>query len=103
MQDKLTHLRSELHRAFSTTQLSVDIQNDEVTATLGTQGIVNILKQLSAAPEFKFEQLIDLSCVDYLAFGKDEWNSKPNAYSNKVYCKECYDNKYFPFSKSEET
>lgn len=76
MQEKLNHLCSKLQRIFSNLLLSVEIQNDEVTINVGAKDILVVLTQLSISPEFKFEQLADLSGVDYLEFRKDEWNTE---------------------------
>lgn len=76
MQDQLKHLCSELQRVFETLLQSVDILNNEVTIVVSAQNCLHVLPQLHNLPEFKFEQLIDLCGVDYLEFGKDEWNTE---------------------------
>lgn len=76
MQEKLNHLCSELQRVFKMSLHSVEINNDEVTVIVNACDAVIVLTQLHVTPEFKFEQLIDLSGVDYLAFSKDEWNTE---------------------------
>ncbi len=76
MQEKLNHLCSELQRVFEMSLHSVEINNDEVTVIVNACDAAIVLTQLHVTPEFKFEQLIDLSGVDYLAFSKDEWNTE---------------------------
>ena len=45
----------------------------ELTIEVLNEDLIEICRVLQAQTEFKFEQLIDLTAVDYLVFGKDEW------------------------------
>lgn len=76
MQDRLNHLSSDLQRVFAAQLQSVKIEYDEITVTIDTQTILQVMSQLCVAPEFKFEQLVDLAGIDYLEFGVDEWNTE---------------------------
>lgn len=76
MEEKLNHLYSDLQQAFAASLQSVDISNDEVTVLVSSQNILQVMSQLCVASEFKFEQLVDLSGIDYLEFGVDEWNTE---------------------------
>lgn len=76
MQERLKKLSAELQNSFVSDLQSVTIEYDEVTAVVNAQNIIQVLLQLSVAPEFKFEQLIDLAAIDYLEFGVDEWNTE---------------------------
>lgn len=76
MQDQLNQLSSELQRVFTSSLLSVDIKFDEVNILVHPDELLNVLAKLIHAPEFKFDQLIDLAGIDYLEFGTDEWNTE---------------------------
>ena len=76
MQDQLNHLCSELQRVFETLFQSVQMLNNEVTIVVSAKNCLQVMSRLHKLPEFKFEQLIDLCGVDYLEFGKDEWNTE---------------------------
>ncbi len=76
MEEQLTTLSSKLHDVFASDLQSVKIQHDEVTIIVNSEHLIHVLSQLCISPEFKFEQLMDLSAVDYLEFGVDEWNTE---------------------------
>lgn len=76
MQYQLNKLNSELQRVFASSQLSVEIKFNELTVIVQQNELLGVLTQLNSAEEFKFDQLVDLAGVDYLEFGKDEWNTK---------------------------
>ena len=76
MEERFNKLRSELQNAFASKLQSVEVQYDELTVVINTQHAHQVLSQLCVAPEFKFEQLMDLSAIDYLEFGVDEWNTE---------------------------
>ena len=38
--------------------------------------VVDILRHLRDAPEYRFEQLIDLAGLDYAEYGQDEWQTE---------------------------
>ena len=76
MEEQLDKLCSQLQNSFASLLQSVDIQHGEITILVNTQDIIQVMLQLCVAPEFKFEQLVDLSGIDYLEFGVDEWNTE---------------------------
>lgn len=45
----------------------------EIAIDVAPADLVAACKELRDAPDLAFEQLIDLSGIDYLDFGKDEW------------------------------
>jgi len=47
----------------------------ELTYELEAPAICEVARALRDEPAWRFEQLIDLSGVDYLDFGRDEWNT----------------------------
>ena len=69
-------LSIKLQQAFTELLHSIDINDNEITIIVSAQDILHVMSQLCVAPEFKFEQLIDLAGVDYLEFGVDEWDTE---------------------------
>jgi len=47
----------------------------ELTYEVAPGALVEVARQLRDDPELKFEQLMDLSGVDYLQYGRTEWSS----------------------------
>lgn len=76
MQNRFNTLCSELQRAFAPLLQSFNVYGDEITIIVSVQNLLQVMSQLCKTPEFKFEQLVDLSGIDYLEFGVDEWNTE---------------------------
>jgi NADH-quinone oxidoreductase subunit C len=76
MQDLINKLSSELQNIFADSLLSIENKFNEITIVVHPNELLSILKQLHTAKEFKFDQLVDLAGIDYLEFGKDEWNTE---------------------------
>ena len=49
---------------------------DELTFDVAAEALVEVCTALRDAPSFSFEQLIDLCGVDYLQYGRSEWNTE---------------------------
>ena len=49
---------------------------DEIAIEVGPADLVGVCRDLCDLPEFAFEQLIDLSGIDYLEFGRSEWTTE---------------------------
>jgi NADH-quinone oxidoreductase subunit C len=47
----------------------------DVAYEVAAADLVSVCRELRDAPELAFEQLIDLAGVDYLDYGRDEWNT----------------------------
>jgi len=47
----------------------------EIVYEVEAAKLVEVCKVLRDAPELKFEQLIDLAGIDYLVYGRDEWQT----------------------------
>ncbi len=47
----------------------------DVAAEVSADQLLNVCRELRDDPDLRFEQLIDLSGVDYLEFGKEEWST----------------------------
>lgn len=58
------------------THSEISVAFDEVTMQCNSHNIHNILKQLRDEPNFAFDQLIDLCAVDYLDYGKYDWETE---------------------------
>ena len=75
MQDRIRQLGSELQRAFASKLQALDIDRNEITLTVGAPRLIEVMRQLHDPSEFGFEQLVDLSGIDFLEFGQGEWNT----------------------------
>ncbi|MGB9578091.1 MAG: NADH-quinone oxidoreductase subunit C [Halothiobacillaceae bacterium] len=73
MAKSLEQLRGELESRFAGRILSLTSAWDELTLELRTEDLLTVCEVLHTAPEFSFEQLIDLCGVDYSDYGKSEW------------------------------
>jgi NADH-quinone oxidoreductase subunit C len=54
----------------------VESRCGELTYEMEAPSIVEVARVLRDEPAWRFEQLIDLSGVDYLDYGRDEWNTR---------------------------
>lgn len=68
-------LGSRIRERFSGIIKICDQQCDEVTIELAEQDLQETCLALRDEPAFEFKQLIDITCVDYLAYGKSEWET----------------------------
>jgi NADH-quinone oxidoreductase subunit C len=48
---------------------------EEVAYEVGAADLLTVCRTLRDAPELKFEMLMDLAGVDYLHYGRDEWQT----------------------------
>jgi NADH-quinone oxidoreductase subunit C len=48
----------------------------EIAIEVAPPDLVAICKELRDAPDLAFEQLIDLSGIDYLDYGRSEWTTE---------------------------
>jgi NADH-quinone oxidoreductase subunit C len=55
--------------------LRVPSRCGELTFEVPPARLHDVCRTLRDAPELRFEQLIDLAGVDYLTYGRDEWNT----------------------------
>lgn len=76
MKNSLKQLSSDLQRVFPTSLQSIENKFDEITIEVESNELQTVLLQLNSSDELKFDQLIDLAGIDYLAFGSDEWNTE---------------------------
>lgn len=54
--------------------LSVSLERDEVTVTVGAAHYLDVMQTLRNAPEARFEQLVDLCGMDYSTYGDGRWD-----------------------------
>ena len=73
----LTSLLEERFAAF--TPRVVKGAAGQVTLTVGPDAWFEVAQVLRDEPDFAFEQLMDLCGVDYLAYGKGEWETSEGA------------------------
>ncbi|KAB7628479.1 NADH-quinone oxidoreductase subunit C [Alkalilimnicola sp. S0819] len=69
-------LEEALHKAFGDKLLALQAQNGELTVEVRPEDLCEVLLELRDGQAFRFEQLIDLSGVDYAAYGQDEWSTE---------------------------
>jgi NADH-quinone oxidoreductase subunit C len=48
---------------------------DDVAFEVSRDELLNVCRELRDDPQFGFEQVVDLAGVDYLDYGRDEWNT----------------------------
>ena len=63
----------ELKSDFGDRFISSRFAHDEFTVDVKKDDLITVLKRLKDV--YKFEQLIDVSGVDYLCYGEDEWKT----------------------------
>lgn len=73
---EVTTLAARLREHFSTTLLECHEAHDEVTIVLAAIDITATCCTLRDEAIFDFKQLIDVTVVDYLTYGKAEWETQ---------------------------
>ena len=76
MSDALENLASALSARFGEALGRVPSRCGELTFEVPSARLVATCRALRDEPEWRFEQLIDLTGVDYLDFGRVEWNTE---------------------------
>ncbi|MEE9493545.1 MAG: NADH-quinone oxidoreductase subunit C [Gammaproteobacteria bacterium] len=72
---KPASLQSALHETFGSTLQSCVVAVDEVTIEIAAKDLIDVCERLKSSHIFRFDQLIDLCGVDYIAFGDAEWET----------------------------
>lgn len=75
MAQKLETLAAHAREKLANQGVEVIVAFDEVTVEIPAENWFASCKQLCELPEFGFEVLIDLSGVDYSAYGHTEWDA----------------------------
>ena len=55
--------------------ISVNLDYNEVTAIVSAENLVDVATELRDSENFQFEQLVDISGIDYSQFGQAEWQT----------------------------
>ena len=71
-----TPLLDNLYSHFTGLIQQASLQHDEVTVVIEATALKKISNQLRDHPVFTFEQLIDVTAVDYLHYGQAEWETQ---------------------------
>lgn len=72
----MERLVENLNQRFGSSIESCTIALNEITIEVAKDKIVEICTALRDEPDFRFEQLIDLCGIDYLAYGDTEWSTE---------------------------
>ncbi len=65
-----------LRSHFGDRLISVNLDFGEINAVVSTDNYIEVATELRDIAEFGFQQLVDLSGVDYSQFGQAEWQTK---------------------------
>jgi NADH-quinone oxidoreductase subunit C len=76
MSEQLEQQASALAARFGDALLRVESRCGELTFEVPSQSLVTTCRALRDEPEWRYEQLIDLTGVDYLDYGRVEWNTQ---------------------------
>ena len=66
-------LKEQLGEAFGDSLVACEEAFGELTIEVSKDDLLDICLQLRDRDELSFEQLIDITVVDYLTYGQDEW------------------------------
>lgn len=75
MPTRIETLASRVNARFGDRLKAVPALEKEVTFEVEPNELVAVCRELRDDPEIAFEQLMDLSGVDYLDYGRDEWRT----------------------------
>ena len=76
MASRLDTLAQDLQSKFGEKLLSVKTALAEATIEVGAADYFSVMQTLRDAPEFRFDELIDLCGVDYSSYRDTEWSGK---------------------------
>lgn len=77
--DKPSNLAEQLQTHFGDKLQSCVVATGEVTIEVASEDLVEVATALRDESQFAFELLADISGVDYLDFGKDEWATQASS------------------------
>lgn len=66
----------QLYTRFSLDPAAVKFAHGELTLTLDSARLLDVMRALRDEPEFRYEMLVDLAGVDYLEYGVGEWTTE---------------------------
>ena len=76
MNDHLATLAESIGSRFGERPRRIESRCGELTYEVASAELVETCRVLRDEPAFAFEQLVDLTGVDYLDYGRDEWNTE---------------------------
>jgi NADH-quinone oxidoreductase subunit C len=76
MNEKLARLAEDIGSRFGDRLQRIESRCGELTFEVASADLVEVCRTLRSEASFGFEQLIDLTGVDYLDYGRDEWNTE---------------------------
>jgi NADH-quinone oxidoreductase subunit C len=76
MSQALEQVAEEISARFAEKVVRVPSRCAELTFEVRAATIVEVCKALRDEPNWRFEQLIDLAGVDYMEYGRSEWNTQ---------------------------
>jgi NADH-quinone oxidoreductase subunit C len=68
-------LASRVRERFAEQLKALPVLPGDVAYEVGAADLLSVCKELRDDPQFGFQQLLDLAGVDYLDYGRDEWNT----------------------------
>ena len=75
MSNSKQQLADSLRAHFGDRLSSVNVDFKEVTVVIAAENLIEVATELRDNADFGFEQLVDLSGVDYSQFGVEEWQT----------------------------
>lgn len=76
MQANLATLAADIEKRLGNRVSRIASTCGELTYEVPAPELLAVCNELRDGVEFKFEQLVDLSGMDYLAYGRDEWRTQ---------------------------
>jgi NADH-quinone oxidoreductase subunit C len=77
MSQTLEELAEAISARFGEKVARVPSRCGELTFEVGSASLLEVCRALRDEPEWRFEQLVDLTGVDYLTYGQVEWTTEP--------------------------
>jgi NADH-quinone oxidoreductase subunit C len=74
--ERIEALASQIDAHLSGRAQRVASLNDEVTYEVEPAQLLSVCRALRDTPELKFEMLMDVAGIDYLHYGRDEWQTE---------------------------
>ena len=75
-QERVDALALKVEAELKDTVRRVPSPKDEVAYEVDAANLLAVCRTLRDAPELKFEMLMDVAGVDYLHYGRDEWETQ---------------------------
>ena len=81
MSEKMEQYHSSLRDYFGDKLTATIEYRDELTLEIEAHNVISVLSALKKQKRFQFEELIDLCGIDYLRFGKADWETEDTSSS----------------------